>query len=77
MPGNGKEGGRSPLAVAGMMLSLGACLACSSLGGLYLGTLLDRSRATSAFAPAGLLVGLLVGFQGAYLLARAAIDKRK
>ncbi len=68
--------GRSALGAVAI-LSLGLETAVAALGGLYLGSLLDRSRPTPLFAPLGLLLGLLAGFRRAYVLVRSTIRKPK
>jgi len=74
--GEGRGSRQGPLFPAGV-LSLGLYLLVSSLGGLYLGTLLDRSRGACFFAPAGLIAGLFLGFHRAYIFIRSAIRKGK
>lgn len=59
----------------GGILSMGFELAISTLGGLYIGSLIDRRRGGSIFAQLGLIVGLLVGFHRAYMLVRSAMRK--
>jgi len=71
-----KEGDRPHLSFASI-LGMGFELAVSAFGGLYIGSLLDRGREGSLFAPAGLLLGLLLGFHRAYMLVRSALRKRK
>lgn len=77
MAGKG-DGGRDrpPMGVASI-LSMGFEMAVAALGGLYLGSLLDRDRPRAIFAPAGLLLGLLVGLHRAYVLVRSAMRKPK
>lgn len=58
-------------------LGMGFELAAAAFGGLYLGSLLDRGQDRALFAPAGLLLGLLLGFHRAYMLVRSAIRKRR
>jgi len=61
----------------GAILSLGFEMAISALGGLYLGSLLDRRTGKALFAPMGLILGLLVGFHRAYMLVRSTMRKPK
>jgi len=75
--GNRDDSPRGPVLGAAAVLSLGFQLLASALGGFFLGSLLDRGWRTSAFAPAGLLLGLLVGFHRAYVLIKSTIRKRR
>lgn len=78
MKGNRRDGSErnEPLRSAAIV-SLGVYLACSSLGGLLLGSYIDRARGTSYFAPAGLLLGLAAGLHRAYTLVKASAGRRK
>ena len=69
------EGGTLVKIGFGAILSMGFELAISTLGGLYIGSLIDRRRGGGIFAPVGLIVGLLVGFHRAYMLVRSAMRK--
>lgn len=77
MKGGRNDTGRGAghLRGAAVAFSLGFQLLASALGGFYLGSLLDRARYTTFFAPAGLLVGLLAGLHRIYLLVRTALKK--
>lgn len=78
MEGNRKDGGAKEGTLrSAAVVSLGLYLLFSALGGLLLGSYLDRSRGTSYFTPAGLLLGLLVGLHRAYILVKASIRRRK
>ena len=72
---NGADDG--PRIGFGAILTIGFELAISALGGLYLGSLVDRQRGGALFAPIGLILGLLVGFHRAYMLVRSAMRKPK
>lgn len=71
-----RKGDRPPFGLASI-LTMGLELAVAALGGLYLGSFLDRGRDGALFAPLGLMIGLLVGFHRAYELVRSAIRKRR
>jgi F0F1-type ATP synthase assembly protein I len=75
--GRPDRSGDGPVMGAAAFLSMGFQLVASALGGLYLGSLLDRGRQSQVFAPLGLLSGLLVGFYRAYVLVRSTIRKRR
>lgn len=72
-----REGDEAPANfVAGAVLSAGFSVLASAVGGLCVGIALDKRGGGTHFAPAGLLVGLLVGFHRVYILFRQ-IAKRK
>ncbi|MBE3519708.1 MAG: AtpZ/AtpI family protein [Firmicutes bacterium] len=59
------------------VLGAGFSIVVSALGGMVLGSYLDRRGQSHLFAAIGFLLGLLAGLHRAYLLIRSIASKRR